>query len=221
MIIGISGKMGSGKDTVGEFTQEFHPEFQIKKYADKLKYMVCLLLNCTREQLEDREFKEKELGPEWKVYKVSYEIDEFNTKNELFRTLEVAKHFMMTYSLAYKNVKIATEILTPRKILQLLGTECGRRIIHPDIWVNSTISEYTNEQNWIITDVRFPNEAAAIRERDGILIKIERPTDDLNATHESETALDNYEFDYIIENTGTLEQLKKMVESLTKIIIHE
>jgi hypothetical protein len=39
--------------------------FEIKKYADKLKDFVCILIGCTREQLEDQEFKEKELGEEW------------------------------------------------------------------------------------------------------------------------------------------------------------
>ena len=44
--------------------------YQIKKFADKLKDIACLLIGCTREQLEDREFKEKELGEEWVAYKV-------------------------------------------------------------------------------------------------------------------------------------------------------
>ena len=84
-IIGISGKINSGKDTVGKIiqilTQSPHfsdetvvsfldrkliePRFVNKKFADTLKDIVCLLIGCTREQLEDREFKEKELGEEW------------------------------------------------------------------------------------------------------------------------------------------------------------
>ena len=84
MIIGISGRIGSGKDTVGELIQlliwakgelsavnisqyresgqyahniKIQSGFEIKKFADKLKDMVCMLIGCTREQLEDREFK--------------------------------------------------------------------------------------------------------------------------------------------------------------------
>lgn len=76
-LIGISGKISSGKDTVGKiiriltssphFTNEavldflekdlYESEWQIKKFADKLKDIVCLLINCTREQLEDRSIK--------------------------------------------------------------------------------------------------------------------------------------------------------------------
>ena len=86
MLIGISGKIGSGKDTVGKIIQyliakqyaldkdieetEIQPfhlyddkarekfgKFEIKKFADKLKDIVCLLIDCTREQLEDEVFK--------------------------------------------------------------------------------------------------------------------------------------------------------------------
>ena len=90
-LIGISGKMGSGKDTVGKilqylstsegsnkFTLELllnrqfkfscttgNSDYQIKKFADEIKDTVCRWIGCTREQLEDREFKEKELGEEW------------------------------------------------------------------------------------------------------------------------------------------------------------
>ena len=76
-IISISGKINSGKDTVGKiirilmvsshFTDEAVEDFlekdlyesgwKIKKFADKLKDIVCLLIGCTREQLEDRDIK--------------------------------------------------------------------------------------------------------------------------------------------------------------------
>ena len=77
MIIGISGKINSGKDTVGEIIQiitnsphftdeavlsfigrpQLHPLWENKKFADKLKDMACMLLGCTRGQLEDRSIK--------------------------------------------------------------------------------------------------------------------------------------------------------------------
>ena len=85
-------------------------------------------------------------------------------------------------------------ILTPRLLLQLLGTECGRNIIHPNIWVNSLISEYKSINNrgqkpkddiftfpnWIITDMRFPNELEAIKNRGGISIRVFRNIDDID-----------------------------------------
>ena len=57
-IISISGKIGAGKDTVAQMIQEatnYH--FEIRRFADNLKDIVCMLIGCTREQLEDRSIK--------------------------------------------------------------------------------------------------------------------------------------------------------------------
>ena len=85
--------------------------------------------------------------------------------------------------------------------------------------------------NWIITDMRFPNEAQAIKDRGGINIRVNRakivklsentsyvynPLFD-GPEHESETALDNAEFDYVIDNNGTIEEL---IEQVKKILIN-
>lgn len=224
MIISISGRIGHGKDEVAKIIQyltsrgskgsyasfslaDSTSSWHIKKFADKLKDITCLLLGCTREQLEDREFKEKELGEEWWYW----DIDK------------------------YPNLPDNCLKLTPRKLLQLLGTECGRLILHLNIWVNALMSEYNAVDfdykeivdkeiqgnwiypNWIITDTRFPNELEAIKTRSGVCIKVVRdsiPTP-LNE-HESETALDAASFDYMINNNGSLEDL---VESVRQILL--
>jgi len=74
--------------------------------------------------------------------------------------------------------------------------------------------------NWIITDVRFPNEAKAITDRNGINIRLQRGGDyDIdNNVHESETALDLYKFDYVINNNGTIEEL---IEQIKEILLIE
>lgn len=255
-IISLSGKIGTGKDTVTKiiqiltssphFTNEavikfldrdlYNPKWKNKKFANKLKDIVCILINCTREQLEDREFKEKELGPEWNAIK--YHIID-SDDNFLFSTfykddLETEFDYYSDYH--HRTVEIIeTEIiLTPRLLLQLLGTEAGRNIIHPNIWVNSLMNEYslipakfkdlkngenilTKEwkyPNWIISDTRFPNELEAVKERKGLLIKIERDyalkgtESDPNKLHYSETALDYFKsWDYIIFNNGDFNNL--------------
>lgn len=253
MIIGISGKKQSGKDTLGAILSILlnNPHlnnegvlvflrknltdgsWQIRKFAEKLKDMVCLLINCTREQLEDEEFKEKELGEEWWYYTNTL----FNSEEkELVPYLE-ANEFIHN-STNWYIIK-----LTPRLLLQLLGTECGRQILHPDIWVNSLMSEYKDEHalstwgheekypNWIITDLRFPNELKAVKDKKGIIIRVNRTDVIINSItgksfpikvyrkeHESETALDNAEFDYVIDNNGSLEEL---VEKIREILIKE
>jgi dephospho-CoA kinase len=73
--------------------------------------------------------------------------------------------------------------------------------------------------DWIITDVRFPNEFKAIKERNGMLIKVIRDTGKVSA-HISETALD-YEnrWDCVIDNNGTIEELKVKVEEAWNTLV--
>ena len=215
-LIGISGKIGSGKDTVGNIIQMLTQgidsntqiteyvngtnitgfDYQIKKFADTIKDIACMLIGCTRAQLEDQEFKQKELGEEW-WYCVADDGSYIPYEQNL-----------------HKNKVVNLVKLTPRKLLQLLGTECGRQIIHPNIWVNSLFADYKKDSNWIITDVRFPNEAQAIKDKGGIMIRINRPLYRLDDQHPSETALDNYNFDYVIENEGSIDELVQKIKQL-------
>lgn len=241
MIIGISGKKTAGKDTVGKIiniilsSPQLNDEgvatflrkdigqshFVVKKFADKLKDMVCMLIGCTREQLEDETFKNTELGEEWWYFKgrngslISYNENSKRSDEDLIKP-------------------------TPRLLMQLLGTECGREILHPNIWVNSVFADYRRSlrnvknvpttgmrtsmlqadyPNWIITDVRFPNEADAIKQRDGVIIRVNSGRCNNDDNHPSETGLDKYmNFDYIISNDGSIEQL---IEKVRRILIKQ
>lgn len=192
--------------------------WKIKKFADKIKDIICMLINCTREELESEDFKNKELGEEWTKY--GYANGFIKDKNNK-PTMTVKYCDKQTY-LIQKSINWQTAYkykMTPRKLLQLLGTDCGRNIIHSDIWINATMINYkkclTNVgkfndgsntflhmyPNWIITDVRFLNEIDTIKSKGGINIRINRKSIDIKKNeHESETALDNYKFDYIINN---------------------
>lgn len=264
MIIGVSGKINSGKDTVGSIIQYLYYEHsdinidnklsyeefvktnrtnnilissivpEIKKYADKLKDIVCILLSCTREQLEDREFKETGLSSEWDLWQLHYRNWNDKIVESFYVTKEEAINAYNSFIPNYSCEEPKLVFMTPRKLLQLLGTECGRQIIHPNIWVNATMIDYdiTNlyelqshvesepkYPNWIITDVRFPNEADAITKCGGINIRINKLGDGIyeQVLHASETSLDNYKFDYIV-NHGTIEAL---IEQVKEILIKE
>jgi len=87
------------------------------------------------------------------------------------------------------------------EIMQYFGTEVMRRI-YDNVWVNKTIRTIQQEQPEIaiITDLRFLNEAKAIRKNKGRLIKLTRNV--LNLKHESEIALDGYrDYDMVIDNS--------------------
>lgn len=160
MIIAISAKIGAGKDALGEIIQKVAqksddthiglPTWEIKKFADKLKDMVCMLIGCTREQLEDRNFKEQELGEEWDKYGIRFIYPNDEKSKDIyggFATEKEAIDFEKKERIALQwDKSLRTEIvkskMTPRLLLQLLGTECGRNIIHPQVWVNSLFSDY-------------------------------------------------------------------------------
>lgn len=269
MLLGLSGKKQSGKDTVAKIIQyltsgmidipnwiwlgkpvewadimnkekiSYH-KWQIKKFADKLKDIVCLLIGCSREQLEDNDFKKRELGEGWERFKVTGT----NSISTPFKTVYTAtQKEAVQETKDFKTFSITKEKLTPRKLLQLIGTECGRQIIHPNIWINALMSEYkptnncqqhsdglyyTDEHeeneivpdfpNWLVTDVRFPNEVKAIKDKGGVVIRIERPSLQSNDIHESETSLDSYPFVYTINNNGTIDELIAQVKELLQIL---
>lgn len=102
--------------------------------------------------------------------------------------------------------------MTRRQFLQELGTDAIRNNLHEDAWVNATFANFnTDRHNWIITDVRFPNEARAIEERNGLVIRINRPDLESTDNHPSETALDNYDFDFVFENNLQKELMAKFI----------
>lgn len=213
MIISISGKIGSGKDLTAQIIQclcflkemnipysisavnynlekhftenNYYGKWQVKKYAGKLKEIVALLTGCTVRDLENQDFKNKELGDEW-----------INT-NSVINGYDISKPPKY------------------RELLQWIGTEAMRNVIHQNVWVNALFSDYNEESKWIISDMRFPNEMEAVKKRGGITIRIERPNTN-KGTHPSETALDNVEFDYVIQNDGTKEDLIEKVYTILK-----
>lgn len=103
--------------------------------------------------------------------------------------------------------------MTGREFLQKLGTAV-RNEVHPDFWTRALFIREKSNQNLIIPDVRFPNEAQIIKDHGGILIRIERPGAGAG-NHISEIALDDYRgWDIVIDNVGTLEDLYKQVQFL-------
>jgi hypothetical protein len=257
--------MGSGKDTVGlmvqyltdryaikdklSFTEWLEEkekiesglcytasDWEIRKYADKLKDIVCLLIGCTREQLEDQDFKNTVLPEMWDKYAVElYDKIEYIGSQE--DANKVFEHYVLKLKIDSGRIQVKKIHLTPRLVLQQLGTDCGRDIIHTNIWVNSLFADYkpiggkmiANPKpehlvypSWIITDMRFPNELSYIKDRGGITIRVNRDTGVQWATsdganeHPSETALDNAEFDYVINNDGSLEDLILSVAEILK-----
>ena len=110
--------------------------------------------------------------------------------------------------------------LSPRVVLQKLGTAGFRRVFGPDVWAASLLRRIPSHVRIVlITDVRFENEAEMIRAAGGLLIRVIRPNDDSfpapdGPEHESETALDYYNFTNLemLHNDGGLADLHECVQ---------
>ena len=112
--------------------------------------------------------------------------------------------------------------MTGRDLLQKLGTDAIRDNLHKDAWVMSLFSDYHMNDNWLITDCRFPNEYEYVKKFGGKVIRINRPNISAVNTHPSETALDNYEFDAHISNDGSIDLLEGLVvETVNKFLNHK
>lgn len=157
MIIGISGKIQSGKDTIANYLVNKYGFIRIG-FADKLK--------------------------------------------------EIAKDLFEWNGLKDKN---------GRTLLQNLGY--AMRLINENIWVNYVLNNLDLNKQYIISDVRYENEAEILKENGAKLWRIERKLDRNNEAdkHLSEIDLDNYgKFDIIIDNNGTIEELYKKIDEIMR-----
>jgi hypothetical protein len=101
--------------------------------------------------------------------------------------------------------------LRVRDVMQLLGTDWGRKTIHKDVWIKMWEARQRLFSHVVADDLRFPNEYEAIRRRGGIIVKIEsrRALRSKKESHESEGLLDNFDFNCVITNNGSLDELRK------------
>ena len=202
MIIGICGFIGSGKDTVADFLVNFH-EFRRESFASTLKDSVAAVFGWDRTLLEGRTAEARE----WRE-----QVDPWWAE------------------------RLDMPTLTPRWVLQYWGTEVARRSFHDDIWIASLENKLRNSKdNIVISDCRFPNEIQAIKKAGGQIVWVQRGAlpewyDDavsanqghniginnmkLRKIHASEWAWLGNEFDHVIDNNGSIDDLFKQAQSL-------
>ena len=112
---------------------------------------------------------------------------------------------------------------SPRQLLQSLGTEWGRDMVDPEIWIRIAMDwagqHTSNGWNVVITDVRFQNEAKAVLNAGGEVWRVQRPTgprlDGDAASHSSEAGIDDRFVSRVIDNSGSLDDLRAQVSAAT------
>lgn len=101
-----------------------------------------------------------------------------------------------------------------RGLMQRMGTEVGRRLWGEDFWVEAAMKSMPSNVDVVFSDVRYPNEAEAIRMGGGQLWRITREGVGPANDHDSEVSLDTYNFDSYVVNNGSIEATWAYVESL-------
>lgn len=103
---------------------------------------------------------------------------------------------------------------SPRRAMQTLGTEWGRTIIHPDIWVNAwlrvAVWRLQNGQRLVIDDLRYPNELDAVLRLGGVTLRIVRKDAFQCEAHDSETQ--HIISQRVIVNDGAQEDFLRSVD---------
>jgi len=207
MIVGVCGFIGSGKDTIADYLTNFHG-FRRESFANSLKDAVAQVFGWDRTMLEGRTKQARE----WREQR-----DEWWSQ------------------------RLGMDI-TPRWILQFWGTEVCRKAFHNDIWIASLENKLRNSKDDIvISDCRFPNEIKSIKDAGGIVIRVVRGPEpewydaaisvnrgpNGNTTwaisraklerlkvHASETAWVGIEFDHVLDNNGTIDDLFIQVKDI-------
>ena len=110
--------------------------------------------------------------------------------------------------------------VTPRRLMQTLGTEWGRDTVHTDFWIKLWEREAVDLLGWagtvvVVADVRFPNELAAIRRLGGKVIWIDRSAA-ISDRHVSERLLDYTDCDGLLCNESTVETLAREIVHMSQ-----
>jgi len=99
-----------------------------------------------------------------------------------------------------------------RRLLQELGVS-SRASLDEDVWVNAVLRKVNDKtKKYVISDVRFENEASIVKQMNGQLWRIKRTGVEAVNSHVSEFSMDGYKVDQILHNGGTIEELELLVQ---------
>jgi hypothetical protein len=102
--------------------------------------------------------------------------------------------------------------VTPRHMLQTLGTEWGRQMVDSELWIKAAVRRAANHPNVVLSDVRFPNEAKLIRQAGGIILRTHRPSELSSGAHASEVPIPGDMVDLEVYNDGRPEDMLTQAE---------
>jgi len=188
MIIGIDGYAGAGKDTVADVFVKVG--FTKISFADALRESVVHSTGFSMETFIDREIKDK-------LFLEPYTI-----------STDVLTKFCDYLGYSEKTQEVVDrwsgeEINSPRHLLQFMGTEVGRSMLSPTIWLDKYDGKRQGLEFVVTPDCRFDNERVHVQKSEGLVWLIKREGTEPVGAHISE--LDKWtedKYDVVVNNTG-------------------
>lgn len=193
-LYGMGGLLRSGKDTISDRLVEKHGYVKLGM-SDPLHQAMMTLDPI--------------------VGKKVINLSDASMKKDLLEVVEEVSYVDATEELGYTKAK---EIYPEyRRLLQAFGTDVMRNMFGENVWVDlaaQRIEELREEgkENIVITGIRYPNELRMLVNLGGQSIWVDR-TSSVASTHSSETSVHPSQFDSVLDNTGTLEDLYKIVDT--------
>lgn len=203
-VLGVSGPSQSGKDTLADYLIQAKGWKGKVSFAGNLKEMCKAIFSLTEEDVNTQEGKRRVLPD-------PVEITKGNLGSIFFWMSQTHAHTPISEEAKRKVTGlVGTKLETPRRILQFVGTEICRELI-PSYHVDVVRKACSGEGNWIITDVRYHNEADFVVDSlGGAVVRINRPSvekdDSLDRSHISEVSMNSW--------SGFLDTIDNDIEGL-------
>ncbi len=203
ILIGLTAFAKSGKTTVANLLKE--RGFKEVILAGKLKDVSAKVFNVPRDHFDDQNMKESPFI-EPKEITVDNMVEILNAYGLTLFHLKMTAH-----------VHVGVKLMSPRHIAQYVGTEI-LRALDSDIHIKTAVESLDKDGKYVMSDVRFPNEANYIKKSNGTLIGIRRDSvfpEDITKVHESESHIMNLlsQTDKLILNNSTLNDFEQQVVS--------
>lgn len=203
-IISINGRARAGKDTIGKIIQDLTTPKPYKIEEDEFGG-----------PLRDRK-GDYVLIPE----KSNWQVRKFATKLKIIAGILLGDPMFVTNwensGKEYRNEFLPEWGMTRREFLLDLGTKAMRNNFHTDVHVISTFADYSYDQDWLITDMRFPNEYVGSENRGAITLRVNRHFK--NIYPEKWAAYEKA--DFLPSENGFVNWLKEFDEETYKIVSH-
>lgn len=214
-VIGLTGFAKSGKSTAASILKELGGK-EIA-FAEFLKDVCAQVTKTPRQDYDDQSKKEVPFATPHTLtlQDLMLILKQYNLENyiDLLQDPKMLAH-------------IGKVLLTPRHVAQYVGTDILRSI-DENIHIKTAFNRVDPKTPFVFcSDVRFPNELSAVRDRGGIIIGISRRAvapEDLSRVHASESLIPSLieNADFKAENESTIEAFRSLISKISSAYLHE